>query len=147
LWQAPYLDPLAALSDGTRGLLWRVPDPSGRLRAYVTSQLLALVALLAAWPSDRPLLVFLHQLDAGGWIEWLTRFKATRLVLAAERLTSLPPDPAPRAALVSRLDREDVALVQPELFPDVRPADLRRLPDKRQLFWQDGKFCTVDVPD
>jgi hypothetical protein len=152
LWQAPYLDPLAALSNGTRGLLWRMPDPAAgrarrRLRAYVTSQLLALVALLAAWPSNRPLVVFLHELDAGGWIEWLMRFKTIRLVLAAGRATSLPPTPAPRAALVSRLDREDAALVQPELFPDVRPADLRRLPDMRQIFWRDGKSCTVDLPE
>ncbi len=145
LWQAPYLDPLTALDDGVSGLLWRLPDPRRRLRAYVTSQFLALATLLATWPSDRPLLVFLHELNAGAWVGHLLRFAAARLVSVARQTPSLPDRPYPKAILVSRLGREDAAAVQSQFFPGVRPGDLRRLPETRLLFSQNGDFGTVDL--
>lgn len=145
LWQAPYLDLLTALGNGVSGLLWRLPDPRRRLRAYVTSQLLALMTLLVVWPAERPLLIFLHELNAGDWVNHLVKFAAARLVFVARQATSLPKRPHPQAVLVSRLDKEDAALLQSQFFSGVRPGDLRRLPETRLLFSQNGAFGTVDL--
>jgi hypothetical protein len=145
LWQAPYLDLLTALGNGVSGLLWRLPDPRRRLHAYVTSQLLALMTLLVAWPAERPLLIFLHELNAGDWVNHLVKFAAARLVFVARQATSLPDRPHPQAVLVSRLDKEDAALLQSQFFSGVRPGDLRRLPEARLLFSQNGAFGTVDL--
>jgi hypothetical protein len=145
LWQAPYLDPLGALSEGVGGLFWRLPDPRRRLRAYVTSQLLALVTLLAAWPVTRPVLVVLHELDAGPWARRLGTFPAARLVFAAERASSLAA-PEPTARLVSRLDREGAEVMAPHL-PGVRAVDLRRLPPTRLVLRQERHIGTLDLQE
>jgi hypothetical protein len=124
-----------------------LPDPRRRLRAYVTSQLLALMTLLVAWPAERPLLIFLDELDAGAWVGRLASFHAARLVFVARQRARLPARPAPTAALVSRLDKEDAAALQAAFFPGVRPGDLRRLPEGRLLFRQNGTFGTLDMLD
>jgi hypothetical protein len=144
LWQMPYLDPLAALADGVTGLIWRLPDPRRRLRAYVTSQFLALATLLAAWPSSRPALIVLHGQEAYAWAARLANFPAARLVCAARRATALPAGLPPTTLLASRLEKEDAATLQARFFPGVRAADLRRLPERRHLFWRDGIFGTLD---
>jgi hypothetical protein len=91
------------------------------------------------------LLIFLHELNAGDWVNHLMRFAAVRLVFVAKQAMSLPDRPHPKAVLVSRLGKEDAALVQRHFFPGVRPGDLHRLPETRLLFSQDGDFGTVDL--
>jgi hypothetical protein len=145
LWRAPYLDPLAALNAGVTGLLWRLPDPRRRLRVYTTSQLLALATLLAAWPADRPLVVVLHELEAGEWISALQGFGAARLIVATRQASRLPARELPATLLVSRLDKGDAETVQARFFAGVRAADLRRLPETRLLFWQNKTFATVEM--
>ncbi len=144
LWRSPYLDPLAALSDGVSGLFWRLPDPRGRLRSYANSQLLALATLLIAWPAERPLLIILHELEAGDWVSQLAAFPGARLILANERATSLAALPE-ATLLVSRLRTpEDAALIQAQL-PDVPAADLRRLPESRLLMRRGQDVGTLEI--
>lgn len=144
LWRGPYLEPLAALSSG-KSLFWRLPDPRRRLRPYITSQLLALHTILTAWPQDAPpLLVVLHELDAGSWVERLHAFAKARLVLAADQPASLPTTLRPSSLLVSRLPGDIPAWLQ-ALLPDIRYTDLRRLPPHRLVFKQEEELCTLDM--
>ena len=145
LWRAPYLDPLAALGDGVTGLAWRLPDLRRRLRAYATSQLLALTTLLAAWPEERPIVIVMHELDAGEWISVLRGFGAARLIVATRQASRLPARELPATLLVSRLDKGDAETIQARFFPGVRAADLRRLPETRLLFSQNKTFATVET--
>jgi hypothetical protein len=144
LWRAPYLD-LARLLAGEISLFWRLPDPRRRLRAYVTSQLLALTTLLTLWPEEQPpLVIFIHELAvAEAWLKRLATFTGARLVLASERLGGpLPVEPSAR--LLSCLERVDAEQMQASL-PGVRAMDLRRLPPGRALWQQGEALVTVDL--
>ncbi|MCP4519397.1 MAG: hypothetical protein GY824_29725, partial [Delftia sp.] len=108
LWQGPYLDPLAVA--GGVSLFWRLTDPKRRLRPYISSQLLAIDTLLRVWPATHPLLIFVHELNIGQiWVERFRALPAARLVLAAERMSSLPAMAEPTTLLISRLWKEDAA--------------------------------------
>jgi hypothetical protein len=124
LWRAPYLDP----PDGA-ALVWRLPDPRRRLHPYVASQLVAILTLLAGWPAERPILIFLHELPAlSAWVGHLRRLGCVRLALTSERVAYTGLSPATLA--LSRLNREDATAVT---LPGVHPTDLRRLPDGRLI--------------
>ena len=120
-----------------------MPDLRRRLRAYVTSQFLALTTLLAAWPGDRPLLIVLHELDPGPWAEWMAAFPAARLVFAADRAPEATR-PEPTARLVSRLDRQSAERLATHL-PGVHAADLRRLPPTRLVLQRGQSIGTLDL--
>jgi hypothetical protein len=144
LWRAPYLDPLAALTGG-QSLIWRLPDPRRRLPAYITSQLLALSSLLTVWPEDQPpLLIFLHELNAGAWVERLRAFPGARVIVSTEHIKPWSTSLTPSALLLSRLEREEAEQLRATL-PEVRATDLRRLPPNRLIFKQGSELCTVDI--
>lgn len=145
LWRGPYLDPVATVGAG-KSLFWRLPDPRRRLPVYIASQLLALNTLLTAWPQERPLLVFLHELETGTWVERLASFPNIRLVLSTEQpgSKSLPAQPA--SLLLSRLEGDVPGWLQAEL-PDVRVTDMRRLPPKRLVLKRGNEICTVDLQE
>lgn len=145
LWRPPYLDPLEALSGETCGLFWRVPDPRRRLRPYLTSQLLAVTSLLTAWPAEQPLLLILHELEAGPWAQRLAAFPAARLVLSSERVPDLATLPAATALVVSPLDRADAETLHSRLPAEVQPVDLHRLPAERVLLQRGREWGTVDL--
>jgi hypothetical protein len=142
LWRGPYLEPLAALGSG-QSLFWRLPDPRRRLSTYIVSQLLALNTLLTAWSEAHAPLIFLHELQAEGWLERLVAFSNARLVLSSARAKAKPGSAQPSSLLLSRLD-EVPAWVQQSL-PDIRPTDLKRLPPNRFLLKCRGELCTVDM--
>jgi hypothetical protein len=143
LWRGPYLDPLAAIAAG-KSLFWRAPDTRRHLSAYITSQLLVLNTLLTAWPQDKPLLVFLHELHAGGWLARLQAFPNLRLVWSTERPGPTPLPVQPTSQLFSRLDVEVPRWIQAALS-DVRSTDLRRLPPSRLLLKRRQEICTLDM--
>lgn len=144
LWRGPYLDPQAALQNGLLGLVWRAPDRRGRLRPYLSSQLAALSALLAARPADRPVLVILFEAAAGQWPVRLAAYPAARLLIAGERPPRPDSLPPPDTLLVSRLDRDAAAELAARFPPQVRPSDLRRLPPGRLVVRQGEAWGTVD---
>ncbi len=129
LWRPPYHDPLTIMIDGG-SLLWRLPDPRRRLRAYLTSQLLALTTLLTAWPAGQPILLFLHEVEAGAWLERLNTFPAARLVRSATAIPGQILAGESTSLLLSRLSTAEAERMEPQL-PGVRAADLRRLPSER----------------
>ena len=143
LWQSPYLNPLAVLTERV-SLLWRLPDQRGRLQPYVTSQLLAITSLLGVWSSPQPVLIFLHELNLGGWAKQLRSFPMARLVLSTERLPLSPPIARPSALLLSRLAKEDAEAIQKQV-PDVRVSDLRRLLPRRLLLRRGQSIGTLDL--
>lgn len=143
LWQPPYLDPRQA---GPVSLLWRLPDPRRQLRAYVSSQLLAISTLLAVWPQAQPLLIILHELP--GFDSWCRRYlahPAVRLVQAGTRLPEGGLEPEPVTWLLSRLHRDDAGTMAARL-DGVGAADLRRLPDRRWLLRQGQAVATLEAP-
>jgi hypothetical protein len=142
LWRPPFLDPLESLLSG-QTLLWRLPNSRRRLRPYISSQLLGLSSLLAAWPADRPpLLLFLHELELGHWADSLQASPMAQLVLSARRFRE--PALAPTALLVSRLEDEDAERVAGYL-PSISPTDLRRLPSTRLLLQRGAAVGTLDM--
>lgn len=142
LWRGPYLEPLTALGSG-QSLFWRLPDPRRRLSAYIISQLLALNTLLTAWSEAHTPLIFLHELQAEGWLERLTAFPNARLVLSSARTKAKSGSAQPSSLLLSRLD-EVPAWVQQSL-PDIRPTDLKRLPPERLVLKRGDNICTLDM--
>ena len=147
LWRPPYLDPLQVLRNGANALIWRAPDARRRLRPYLTSQLLAVTTLLAGWPADRPVLIILHELNAGSWAHRLASFSPARLIISGERIPTLDQLPAARSIVVSQLDREDAGKLEGRLPAEVRPADLRRLPAGRVIFQRGREWGTVDLAE
>jgi hypothetical protein len=145
LWRSPYLDPLKAFSGETCGLFWRVPDPRRRLRPYITSQLLAVATLLATWPAERPVLIILHELEAGLWAHRLASFPAARVVLSSESVPALDRLPVVTSLVVSHLARADAGKLEGRLLAEVQPADLRRLPANRVVFQRGREWGTVDL--
>jgi hypothetical protein len=145
LWRPPYLDPLQAFGGETCGLFWRAPDPRRRLRPYITSQLLAVATLLATWPAERPVLIILHELEAGPWAHRLASFPAARVVLSSESVPSLDRLPAAMSLVVSHLARADAGKLEGRLLAEVQPADLRRLPANRVVFQRGREWGTVDL--
>ncbi len=145
LWRPPYLDPLQAFSGETCGLFWRAPDPRRRLRPYITSQFLAVATLLAAWPAERPILIILHELEAGPWAHRLASFPAARVVLSSESVPALDRLPAATSLVVSHLARADVGKLEGRLLAEVQPAELRRLPANRVVFQRGREWGTVDL--
>jgi hypothetical protein len=144
LWRPPYLDPLAHLPDGG-SLLWRLPDPRQRLRAFVTSQLLALTTLLAAWPAGQaPLLIFLHELEAGAWLKRINDSSTGRLIRSATALPQQILSGKSTSLLLSRLSGPEAERIEPEL-PGVRAADLRRLPSERLVLKRGQALGTLDL--
>jgi hypothetical protein len=143
LWRPPYLDPLTTLLDGG-SLLWRLPDPRRRLRAYLTSQLLALTTLLAAWPVEQPILLFLHEIEAGGWLERINTFPAARLVRSATAIPGQILAGEATSLLLSRLSAAEAERMEPQL-PGVRAADLRRLPPERLVLKRGQTIGTLDL--
>ncbi len=143
LWRPPFTDPFQVAGQSL-SLVWRLPDPRHRLRGYITSQLLALAALLAAWPGRRPLLVVLYELDnVEPWVERLSRFPAARVISAARRLEQRP---LAGQLLLSKLERADAERVQAEgALGDIRATDLRRLPDQRLLLRRGKHMATIDI--
>lgn len=111
LWRPPFSNP-EEITRRRPALVWRLADPRRRLRPYITSQLLALGSLLAAWPADGPpLLVVLHELEnVESWVALLRRFPAARLIVATRNVT-LPGLPGEQL-LLSRLDRESAERLQ-----------------------------------
>ncbi|MCQ3979055.1 MAG: hypothetical protein DPW09_37005 [Anaerolineae bacterium] len=142
LWQAPYLNPLAVLNDGI-SLLWRLPDPRQRLQPYITSQLLGITTLLSIWPANRPVLIVLHELNAGSWIKRLRGLPMARVVLVSEQATNPPALSKQTSLLLSRLDREGAEMMGQIL--GIRAADLRRLPAKRLLLQRGNVLGTLDL--
>jgi hypothetical protein len=142
LWQAPYLDPLAVLNDGI-SLLWRLPDPRKRLQPYITSQLLGITTLLSIWPANRPVLIVLHELNAGSWVKRFRDLPMARVVLVSEQVTNPPALSKQTSLLLSRLDREGAEMMGQIL--GIRAADLRRLPAKRLLLQRGEILATVDL--
>jgi hypothetical protein len=146
LWQGPYLDPLVALNNGTCGLFWRLPDSRRRLRPYITSQLAAVVTLLAVWPPERPVLVILYELETPAWARRLTDFPAARLVIAGRQAPVWLDDlPLATTLVLSRLERPDAEEMADQLPAEVRAADLRRLSPSRLVVQQGSVWGTVDV--
>ncbi|GIK42104.1 MAG: hypothetical protein BroJett011_59370 [Chloroflexota bacterium] len=145
LWQAPYLNPLAVLNEGG-SLLWRLPDPRRRLQPYITSQLLAITTLLSVWPAEQPIIVFLHELNAGSWIKRFRQLPMARLVLASEQMLYPPMVTKQATLLLSRLDKKDAETMS-EGLPGVRTADLRRLPPRRLLFQRGEVMGTLDLSE
>lgn len=143
LWQAPYLDPTLVLENGL-SLLWRLPDPRQRLQPYVTSQLLPIITLLDVWPVDRPLLIFLHELNLNGWAKRLRQMPMVRLVLVSEQQLQPPMLGKPSALLLSQLDRQDAEAISQNL-PGIRATDLRRLPAGRFLLQRGQVIGTLDL--
>jgi|GEM_PF-6509872 len=144
LWRAPYLDP-RVITTSNRSLIWRLPDPRRRLSAYITSQLLALNTLLTIWPEDQPpLLVFLHELNAGVWIERLQAFPAARVIVSAKHIKPEPITLSSTSLLLSCLNREEAEQMEATL-PGIRATDLRRLPPNRLVFKQGENIGTVDI--
>lgn len=143
LWRPPFTDPLQLAEQGL-SLVWRLPDPRRRLRGYITSQLLALSALLSAWPACRPLLIVLYELDnIDAWVERLSRFPAARVVSAARRLGQRP---LAGPLLLSKLERVDAERVQAEqAMGDIRATDLRRLPAQRLLLRRGKDIATIEI--
>jgi hypothetical protein len=142
LWQPPYLDPRQA---DQVSLLWRLPDPRRRLRAYVTSQLLAISTLLAVWPEAQPLLIILHELPGlAGWCRRYLTHPAVRLVQAGTRLPEGGLEPEPATWLMSRLHRDDAGTMAARL-DGIGAADLRRLPDGRWLLRQGQAVATLEA--
>jgi hypothetical protein len=146
LWRGPYLDPLAALNEGICGLLWRLPDPRRRLRPYLTSQLLALAGLLATWPAERnrPILIILHEVEAGAWTGHLAAQANARLIVSRERIGSPATLPPVTTLLVSKLTRDDVGWLEPYL-PEIHATDLRRLPPSRLVVQRGRRWGTVEL--
>lgn len=144
LWQAPYLDPLAVLNDGL-SLLWRLPDPRQRLQPYITSQLLGITTLLSIWPANRPVLIVLHELNAGLWVKRLRHLPMARLVLVSEQIMNPPALNKQTSLLLSRLDREGAKMMGQIL--GIRAADLRRLPAKRLILQRADVMGTLDLID
>jgi hypothetical protein len=144
LWRGPYLEPLAALGSG-QSLFWRLPDPRRRLSTYIISQLLALNTLLTAWNEAHAPVIFLHELQVEGWLERLTAFPNARLVLSSAREKAKPGSAQPSSLLLSRLD-EVPAWVQQSL-PDIRPTDLKRLPQERLVLKRGDNICTLDMKE
>lgn len=142
LWQAPYLDPLAVLNDGI-SLLWRLPDPRQRLQPYITSQLLGITTLLSIWSANRPVLIVLHELNAGSWVKRLRALPMARVVLVSEQITNPPALSKHTSLLLSRLDREGAEMMGQIL--GIRAADLRRLPAKRLLLQRGEVMGTLDL--
>ena len=91
-----------------------------------------------------PLLIFLHELNAGAWVERLRAFPGTRVVVSTEHLKPWSESLTPSALLLSRLEREEAEQLQAAL-PGVRATDLRRLPPNRLIFKQGSELCTVDM--
>lgn len=146
LWRDPYLNPLVALTGG-QSLFWRLPDPRQRLAAYLNSQLLALNTLLMAWPPEQPpLLIILHELDAGAWLKRLQAFPAARLIVSTAycRVNDWSEGMKPTSLIVSRLGGEDAQRLTLEL-PGTRANDLQRLPPQRLIFKRGSELCTVDM--
>lgn len=142
LWRGPYLDPLLAITAG-KSLFWRLPNPRRRLSPYIASQLLALNTLVTAWSEEPPLLVVLHELQGGSWVERLASFSNIRLILSAERPdTKLSPIP-PTSLLLSRLEETPTWLQQ--TLPGIRPTELKRLPANRLVLKRAGEICTLDM--
>jgi hypothetical protein len=147
LWQGPYLDPMTVIS-GRQSLFWRLPDPRGRLAAYVSSQLLALSTLLTAWAKPQwPLLIFLHELEhIQPWIEWLRPFPALRLIVSTRKGINWPESLNSDSIVVSRLTAAGAAMICPKLVDEgLRPADLRRLPPTRLIYQKRGRLGTLEM--
>ena len=144
LWQPPYLDPLIHLMEG-KCLCWRLPDPRQRLRVYLTSQLLALTTLLTLWPPHRPpLLIFLHEIEAGPWLARLNAYPAARPIISAAAIPRKIFTEEPASLLLSRLSTPDARRIQAEL-PGVRAADLSRLPLDRLVLKRGAVIGTVGL--
>lgn len=149
LWQEPYLDLMKVIS-GRQSLFWRLPDPRGRLSAYVSSQLVALHTLLTIWAKPQwPLLIFLHELEnIHPWVERLRPFPAVRLVVSTKNVINWPESLKPDSFLVSRLTPEGAEILGPKLVDQaIRPADLRRLPPTRLIYQNRGRLGTVEMDD
>jgi hypothetical protein len=145
LWRGPYLDPLAALDSGLTCLVWRAPDPRRRLRPYLISQLVALAGLLTVWPAERPVLIILHEVEAGSWPRRLAALPPARVIVSSERARGpLAALPQPTALLVSRLKEAAEAQALQPWLPGIPPSDLCRLPPTRLVVQAGGDWGTVD---
>jgi hypothetical protein len=142
LWHSPYLDPLLILNDKL-SLFWRLPDPRRRLQPYLTSQLLAITSLLSIWPAEQPVVVILHELEAGEWGARLSRLPAVRLVVAAGQVMGPAASGKQTALLLSRLERDDAERIADNV--GVRVSDLRRLPARRAILRRGQSTGTVDL--
>lgn len=149
LWQEPYLD-LTKVIPERQSLFWRLPDPRGRLSAYVSSQLVALHTLLTIWEKPQwPLLIFLHELEnIQPWVERLRPFPTARLVVSTRNVINWPESLKPDSLLVSRLTPEGAEIMGSQLVNEaIRPADLRRLPPTRLIYQNRSQLGTVEMDD
>ncbi len=143
LWRRPYLDALEAVKNG-QSLIWRLPDRRKRLRGYVTSQLLAISTLLAAYSSETvPLVIILHELPAAeSWVSNLSSSPGARLLVSGLQVGNRPLQ---GTLLLSRLQRDDAEHVPKSLAEEIRASDLRRLPDRRLIMCARGETATLDI--
>jgi hypothetical protein len=89
-------------------------------------------------------LLFLHEIEAGGWLERINTFPAARLVRSATAIPGQILAGEATSLLLSRLSAAEAERMEPQL-PGVRAADLRRLPPERLVLKRGQTIGTLDL--